>query len=82
MPQGGNPLFKGNIYMSIGTVKWFNPTKGFGFIQPEDGTADVFVHISDVERSGLGSLKEGQKISFELMRGKNGKSSATNLKNA
>jgi CspA family cold shock protein len=68
--------------MSIGTVKWFNPTKGFGFIQPEDGTADVFVHISDVERSGLGSLKEGQKISFELMRGKNGKSSATNLKSA
>ncbi len=68
--------------MSIGTVKWFNPTKGFGFIQPEDGTADVFVHISDVERSGLGNLKEGQKISFELMRGKNGKSSATNLKNA
>ena len=68
--------------MSIGTVKWFNPTKGFGFIQPEDGTADVFVHISDVERSGLGSLKEGQKISFELMRGKNGRSSATNLKSA
>ncbi len=68
--------------MSIGTVKWFNPTKGFGFIQPEDGTADVFVHISDVERSGLGNLKEGQKISFEPMRGKNGKSSATNLKNA
>jgi CspA family cold shock protein len=68
--------------MSTGTVKWFNATKGFGFIQPDDGTADVFVHISDVERSGLGNLQEGQKISFELTRGKNGKSSATNLKSA
>lgn len=68
--------------MSIGTVKWFNATKGYGFIQPEDGTADVFVHISDVERSGLGSLKDGQRIEYELMRGKNGKSNATNLKAA
>jgi cold shock protein len=68
--------------MSFGTVKWFNTTKGYGFIQPEDRTADVFVHISDVERSGLGSLKEGQRIGYELMPGKNGKSNATNLKAA
>jgi CspA family cold shock protein len=68
--------------MTTGTVKWFNSTKGFGFIQPEDGAADVFVHISDVERSGLGTLKEGQRVNFEITRGKNGKSSATNLKAA
>jgi CspA family cold shock protein len=54
--------------MTTGTVKWFNPTKGFGFIQPDDGGADVFVHISAVERSSLGSLNEGQKLSFELER--------------
>ncbi len=52
--------------MSIGTVKWFNATKGYGFIQPEDGTKDVFVHISAVERSGLGTLSEGQRVSFEF----------------
>ncbi len=51
--------------MSIGTVKWFNATKGYGFIQPEDGGKDVFVHISAVERSGMGSLLEGQRVSFE-----------------
>lgn len=68
--------------MTTGVVKWFNATKGYGFIQPEDGAADVFVHISDVERSGLGSLKDGQRVSFEIMRGKNGKNSATNLKAA
>ncbi len=68
--------------MSIGTVKWFNPTKGFGFIQPEDGAKDVFVHISAVERSGLGNLQEGQKVSFELERGQQGKVSAVNLKAA
>jgi cold shock protein len=68
--------------MSIGTVKWFNATKGFGFIQQADGAPDVFVHISDVERSGLGNLQEGQKISFELTSGRNGKPSATNLKSA
>lgn len=66
--------------MSSGTVKWFNPTKGFGFIQPEDGSKDVFVHISAVERSGLGNLREGQRISFELERGQQGKVSAVNLK--
>jgi len=68
--------------MSTGTVKWFNPTKGFGFIQPEDGSKDVFVHISAVERAGLGNLNEGQKVSFDLERGQQGKVSAVNLKAA
>jgi CspA family cold shock protein len=66
--------------MTVGTVKWFNPAKGFGFIQPEDGSKDVFVHISAVERSDLGTLREGQKVSFELERGQQGKTSAVNLK--
>jgi CspA family cold shock protein len=66
--------------MTQGTVKWFNSTKGFGFIQPDDGGKDVFVHISAVERAGLRSLNEGQKISFELVADrKTGKSSADNL---
>lgn len=68
--------------MTIGTVKWFNAAKGFGFIQPDDGSKDVFVHISAVERSGLGTLKEGQKVSFDLAKGKDGKTSADNLKSA
>jgi CspA family cold shock protein len=66
--------------MSVGTVKWFNPIKGYGFIQPEDGSKDVFVHISAVERSGIGNLREGQKLSFDLERGQQGKTSAVNLK--
>jgi CspA family cold shock protein len=66
--------------MATGTVKWFNPTKGYGFIQPDDGSKDVFVHISAVERSGIGNLREGQRLSFELERGREGKTSATNLK--
>jgi CspA family cold shock protein len=66
--------------MTIGTVKFFNSTKGFGFIQPEDGSKDAFVHISAVERAGIHSLNEGQKVSYDLMQGKNGKSSAENLK--
>ncbi len=67
--------------MAIGTVKWFNAAKGFGFIQPEDGTADVFVHISAVERSGLNGLNEGQRLSFDLQANpKNGKMAAANLK--
>jgi cold shock protein len=66
--------------MASGTVKWFNATKGFGFIQPDDGGNDVFVHISAVERAGLGSLSEGQKITFELERDKkSGKMSAGKL---
>jgi cold shock protein len=67
--------------MAIGTVKWFNAQKGFGFIQPQDGGKDVFVHITAVERSGIGNLKEGQKISYDIEQDR-GKSSATNLKNA
>ncbi len=66
--------------MSQGTVKWFNAQKGFGFIQPDDGQKDVFVHISAVERSGMGQLNEGQKVSFDLERGQQGKTSAVNLK--
>jgi len=70
----------GENAMSQGTVKWFNAQKGFGFIQPDDGSKDVFVHISAVERAGLGGLNEGQKVSFDLERGQQGKTSATNLK--
>jgi len=66
--------------MANGTVKWFNPTKGYGFIAPEDGSKDVFVHISAVERSGMSSLNEGQRVSFDLERGQQGKTSAVNLK--
>ena len=66
--------------MSTGTVKWFNGTKGYGFIQPDEGGADVFVHISAVERAGLRSLNEGQKVTYELERDKrSGKMSAGNL---
>lgn len=64
--------------MSIGTVKWFNTTKGFGFIQPEQGGNDVFVHISALQRAGIQSLQEGQKVSYELATSK-GKTSAVNL---
>ena len=66
--------------MANGTVKWFNPTKGFGFIQPEDGGSDVFVHISAVEQAGLAGLDDNQKVSYELESGRNGKESATDLK--
>jgi cold shock protein len=67
-------------FMTTGTVKWFNATKGFGFIQPDDGGTDVFVHISAVERAGLREIVEGQKIAFELVRdNRSGKSSAGNL---
>ena len=65
--------------MPTGTVKWFNPTKGYGFIQPQDGGKDVFVHISAVERAGLSSLNEGQDIEFELVSNR-GKTSAENLR--
>jgi len=67
--------------MSVGTVKWFNGTKGFGFIQPEDGSSDVFVHISAVERAGLSSLNEGQKVTFDAVRDpRKGKTAAENLR--
>ena len=65
--------------MTIGTVKWFNPTKGYGFIQPEDGSQDVFVHISAVERAGLSTLSEGQVVEYEEVANR-GKTSAENLK--
>ena len=65
--------------MTVGTVKWFNPAKGFGFIEPEDGSKDAFVHISAVERAGLKTLREGQKIQFDLVSGQDGRASAENL---
>lgn len=68
--------------MSTGTVKFFNPAKGFGFIQPDDGAKDVFVHISAVERAGLTSLNENDKVSFDVEKGSNGKLSAVNLQKA
>jgi CspA family cold shock protein len=66
--------------MSVGTVKWFNPSKGFGFIEPTEGGKDVFIHISALERAGIGSLSEGQKIQYEIVTGSNGKSSAESVK--
>lgn len=69
-----------SISTQTGTVKFFNPTKGYGFITPQDGSKDVFVHISALERAGLSTLKEQQKIRFEIERGSSGKLSAINLK--
>jgi cold shock protein len=66
--------------MSSGTVKWFNAQKGYGFIQPDDGSRDIFVHVSAVERSGIGNLHEGQKLTYEVERGPQGKNSAVALK--
>ncbi|NVP54646.1 MULTISPECIES: cold-shock protein [Rhizobiaceae] len=69
--------------MNTGTVKWFNATKGFGFIEPDNGSTDVFVHISAVERAGLGSLVDGQKVRFDIVQDrKSGKNSADNLQAA
>ncbi len=65
--------------MPTGTVKWFNPNKGFGFIEPDEGGADAFVHISAVEQAGLSSLNEGQKVNYELEPGREGKTAAVNL---
>jgi CspA family cold shock protein len=65
--------------MATGTVKWFNAEKGYGFIQPDDGSKDAFVHISAVEKAGLRSLREGQKVQYDLVPGRNGKSAADNL---
>jgi CspA family cold shock protein len=66
--------------MTRGTVKWFNAAKGYGFIAPEDGGKDAFVHISALERAGISGLQEGQKVQYELQTGRNGKSSAENIK--
>ena len=65
--------------MATGTVKWFNASKGFGFIEPSDGSKDAFVHISAVERAGLSGLREGQKVEYELVPGRDGKSSAEDI---
>ena len=65
--------------MGVGTVKWFNSTKGYGFIEPEDGGADVFVHITAVQASGMDGLEEGQKLAFDLEEARNGKTNAVNL---
>jgi CspA family cold shock protein len=73
-------LYLEETSVATATVKWFNATKGFGFIQPDDGSKDVFVHISAVEQAGLTTLNEGQKIQYELVKGKDGKTSAGNLK--
>ncbi|MGH6913275.1 MAG: cold-shock protein [Geminicoccales bacterium] len=68
--------------MPLGTVKWFNPTKGFGFIQPDSGGKDVFVHISAVQRAGMESLDEGQRLEFQVVPGRDGRTSADNIKAA
>lgn len=68
--------------MSNGTVKWFNPTKGYGFIAPDNGGKDVFVHISAVQKAGLGALNEGQKVGFEVEQQQNGRAAAVNLSEA
>ena len=70
----------GETLVPTGKVKWFNASKGFGFIQADDGSKDVFVHISAVEKAGLPGLNEGQKVGYELVVGKNGKTSAENIK--
>ena len=65
--------------MAVGIVKWFNPVKGYGFIQPEDGSKDVFVHMSALEKAGLSLLKDGQRVSYDLVPGQDGKTAADNL---
>jgi cold shock protein len=80
LPGVDSPADKRIRSLKTGTVKWFNPTKGYGFIQPDGGGADAFVHISAVERAGYDSLSEGQRVQYELVQGRNGKSSAENLK--
>ena len=81
--SGRTPTVEKEIVMNSGVVKWFNGTKGFGFIQPDDGSTDVFVHISAVERAGMRELTEGQKVRYDLVRDKrSGKNAADNLQAA
>ena len=77
--RAGDTCMMKDYMMATGTVKWFNPTKGFGFIVPDEGGADAFVHISAVERAGLTTLNEGQRVNFDLEDGRNGKKSAENI---
>lgn len=77
--RGAAPRQKGDASMPKGTVKWFNPTKGYGFIAPDTGGKDIFVHISAVQKAGLRSLNEGQKIGFEVEQQQNGRAAAVNL---
>jgi CspA family cold shock protein len=77
---GRHAFFDRNTPVSNGTIKWFNATKGFGFIQPDDGTNDVFVHITDVQRAGIDGLREGDKLTYDVQRGQQGKLSACNLR--
>ena len=81
-PRAGYPPTGSDTTMATGTVKWFNATKGYGFIQPDDGSKDVFVHISDVQRSGMDALNEGDKLQYEIQRGQQNKLSASDLKRA
>jgi CspA family cold shock protein len=74
--------YERNTAMTPGTVKWVNATKGYGFIQPDDGSKDVFLHISDVQRSGLQDIREGDKLEFDVQQGQQGKTSACNLRAA
>jgi CspA family cold shock protein len=80
--SGGTRRQKGSTPMPKGTVKWFNPTKGYGFVAPDTGGKDVFVHISAVQKAGLRSLAEGQKITFEIEMQQNGRAAAVNLTQA
>ncbi len=82
--NGRSPTYSrhtlGGLIVATGTVKWFDATKGYGFIQPEDGTEDTFVHLSAVKRAGLETLLEGQKVEYELVEGRRGRMAADNLK--
>jgi CspA family cold shock protein len=79
LPHGVGSKMTGDTEMANGTVKWFNATKGFGFIAPDEGGKDVFVHISGVERSGLKGLNDNQKVTYELEKGRDGRESAVNI---
>jgi len=79
MGKRAPPNFK-DLRMAIGNVKWFNPTKGFGFIAPENAGKDVFVHVSALQRAGIGALEEGQKVEYELGDGRDGRTAAENLR--